>query len=190
MIVNGILLAASMAAFLMLGIVLGFMSVDLAYRRALMNLGHFARRMIGKAFVRTWSASHVCLLEQIDREYSRLGAAEKLRKADPCALQALQVFYTRLQQVFGAQELSLYFFGSRLRGSFTDWSDLDVVIFFDPAVPLLEARRRVWREVFHILLQHGLLIQPRLATGPAADTVAAASHPMIRRAIETGILIA
>jgi len=189
MIINWVFLTAGMAVFLALGIILGFLSADRSYHRALLNLINFARRMISKTFVRSLNRNISCALEQIDRQYSMLGATEKLKYADPSALQALHVFHHRLTRIYGAELLAIYFYGSRMRGSFVDGSDLDVVIFFDPAIPLLRARPRVWREVLAILLQYGLLIQPRLANGPVLDAATAPSHPFIHRAVRVGILI-
>lgn len=190
MTLSRLVLAAGMSVVLMLGIVLGFLLADQVYRRAIMNLGHFAARMIGKAFLRTLSTSSTRILAQVDEEYSILSAAEKRKHADPSALQAVREFHERLKPIFGEELSASYFFGSRMRGSYMYWSDLDVVIFFGSGIPLAHARRHVWREAFYVLLRHGSLIQPRLVNDQTLDAMVAGSHPLIRRAIATGIRFA
>ena len=189
MITGWILLAASTLGFLMLGIVLGLLLAERAHRRALMSVGHFAARMLYKALLRTFNARNVRRLEQVDMEHSALSMCEKMKRADPSAVEAARMLKDRLSEIFGDELSAVYFFGSRMRGSYTPWSDLDVVMFFRSTVSLTHARTQVRREVFRILLQHGLLIQPRLANDRALYAVDAELHPMIRRAVQTGIPI-
>ena len=185
-----IFLAASTLACLVLGIGFGLLLADRASCRALVSLYHFTARMSCKAFLRTFDSRTLSVLEQVDTEYSRLGAREKMNLADLSALNAAGTLKDRLAQTFGEELSAVYFFGSRLRGGHTTGSDLDVVIFFRPTVSLTHARARVGREVLHILLQQGLLIQPRLADDRALSSIDAESNPVIRRAVQTGIPIA
>jgi hypothetical protein len=190
MSMSWIILGASALAFVTLGIGLGLLLADRASCSALISLFHFAARMSHKAFLRTFDSRVLRALEQVDTEYSSLANHEKIDLADPSALHAASLFTDRLAQIFGEELSAVYFFGSRLRGSHTAGSDVDVAIFFRPTVPLTRARARVGSEVLQVLLRHGLLIQPRLADDRALSCIDAESNPVIRRAVQTGILLA
>jgi len=189
MITGWIFLIASIPMFLVLGAVLGFLLADGTYRRGLTSLGYFATRVACKAFLRTINSRNVRMLEKVDIEHSVLSAYEKLKCVDPSALKVAGQFKDNLKKIYDEELVAVYFFGSRMRGNHKFWSDLDVAIFFRPTVSLSRARYQVRWEVFQILLQHGLLIQPRLASDQALYSVSAEVHPAIRRAVQTGIAI-
>lgn len=172
-----------------IGLMIGFISRDPDYRRAATVLGHFIRRVIRKAFIRTADASIRDRLAEQDSSFARLNKEEKAHLIDPLAIAAVTQFKALLGAHFDQEQFQLYVFGSRARGDYMVWSDVDVLLIMEPVISRTELLATVNRAAFRILLQHDLIIQPRLITRSELDLPNNAFSPLIKRALQTGILI-
>jgi hypothetical protein len=172
-----------------IGFMIGFVSRDFRYRRAATVLGHFIKRVIHKAIIRTVDTRIRNRLAEQDSSFARLSSQEKAHLVDARALKAVTQFKAMLSNCFDQEQFQLYVFGSRVRGDYTDWSDVDVLLIVESVLSRTEVRAASRRAVFHILWQQGMLIQPRLFASSELNLPDHAFGPLIKRALQTGILI-
>ena len=83
-------------------------------------------------------------------------------KGDPRAIEAAGQFHDRLACRYGDEIVTVFLFGSRVRGKYLTASDVDLAVLFSPRVRIgLGTYWMMWRIAFKVLLDIGLYLQPR-----------------------------